>query len=149
MKYQKTKHSERLIIFHQARDLSEATVLTMTNISSHGRVDRDNRTADSPDKGTRYNITMFAINGGELSKPAYYRFMTKPNRSFKHGAANVPVETTLIRVLDYNPEKSDLDFRPQAMVNMRRRRAPTYFGCKAQHNYLAPHMNLAPKSLFQ
>ena len=60
---------------------------------------------------------MFAINGGELSKPAYYRFMTKPNRSFKHGAANVPVETTLIRVLDYNPEKSDLDFRPQAMIN--------------------------------
>ena len=59
---------------------------------------------------------MFAINGGELSKPAYYRFMTKPNRSFKHGAANVPVETTLIRVLDYNPEKSDLDFRPQAMI---------------------------------
>ena len=39
--------------------------------------------------------------------------MTKSNRSFKHGAANVPVETTLIRVLDYNPEKSDLDFRPQ------------------------------------
>ena len=71
---------------------------------------------DSPEKGTRYNITMFAINGGELSKPAYYRFMTKPNRSFKHGAANVPVETTLIRVLDYNPEKSDLDFRPQVFT---------------------------------
>ena len=92
---------------------------------------------------------MFAINGGELSKPAYYRFMTKPNRSFKHGAANVPVETTLIRVLDYNPEKSDLDFRPQAMVNLRRRSAPTYNGSKALQINLAPRMNLAPKSLFQ